>query len=563
VPAVNVRMLSRLRLLLLGLLLLPHRSAVSQVRGDGLAFDCGAVTATAFGKLQYEDFGYGFRFDLPFHLLAGQSIIHDPQWTQRFVVQALFAADPKTYLAGAATGPTETIRGLKWTELRWPDGRVGSFTYHDGVMVTFVGSAVGVDSKTEAPAELLAALKQIQSSFAFFDDPYRIDHQLAALKVGQKLGDLTIAEIVSGTAGSDHPTTTIKFAGQLTVSGQVISPYAVTPIKWRPYFATDFNAASRAALPQLNCPVEGASTATGWTPAIEFTNQKFTNQQFANVPFMAGQSPWYQNAATVIVDDVTAVFGDGAAQPAISANLVKVVSKDEQHRSSTNLARMSADYWLGQKGDLDAMSELAYFYGNRPDPNYDEALRWYFKAAEGGNAGARSAIGDMYFEGHGVQKDYAEAARWYGCPKPDLKIFSSCAEWTSVTLPPEARQLVRKDNWCNVNDEFGMAINLSEDGSPVYTVSCHEFPHGEDAEILIGKIAGVWKELGSGYRGAGDCHEFVPLARVHNGFHDVCLWNQCAPKTGVGFEKSCTPDIWKFSNGRYRSADQSGSFSSK
>jgi TPR repeat protein len=47
-------------------------------------------------------------------------------------------------------------------------------------------------------------------------------------------------------------------------------------------------------------------------------------------------------------------------------------------------------------------------------PDYEEAMRWYLKAAEGtNNAMAQNNIGRAYLAGEGVPKDAAAAARWY------------------------------------------------------------------------------------------------------------------------------------------------------
>jgi hypothetical protein len=45
--------------------------------------------------------------------------------------------------------------------------------------------------------------------------------------------------------------------------------------------------------------------------------------------------------------------------------------------------------------------------------DYAEALHWYRKAADQGNANAQSAIGYAYYHGLGVSRDNAEALRWY------------------------------------------------------------------------------------------------------------------------------------------------------
>jgi TPR repeat protein len=45
--------------------------------------------------------------------------------------------------------------------------------------------------------------------------------------------------------------------------------------------------------------------------------------------------------------------------------------------------------------------------------DYAEAMRWYRKAADQGNAAAQTNIGYLYYRGWGVAQDYAEAMRWY------------------------------------------------------------------------------------------------------------------------------------------------------
>ena len=45
--------------------------------------------------------------------------------------------------------------------------------------------------------------------------------------------------------------------------------------------------------------------------------------------------------------------------------------------------------------------------------DYAEAMKWFRKGTEQGDAGAQTSIGMMYDYGNGVPVDYAEAARWY------------------------------------------------------------------------------------------------------------------------------------------------------
>ncbi len=222
-----------------------------------------------------------------------------------------------------------------------------------------------------------------------------------------------------------------------------------------------------------------------------------------------------------------------------------------QNNVSSESDKLTALRARAEHGDAKAASELGWIYLHRPQPNYVEAIRWYHQAAEAGDAAARLAIGDMYFHGQGVSQDYAEAARWYGCPTPDDKILSSCAVGTQEPLPPDASKVFHKLKRCNLHDGYGTAIALSDDGTPVYSVSCYEYAHGEDLEVLIGKVAGVWKDLGSGY-GFWNCHDLLPLVSEHGGFHDVCHPNVCSPESVSG-NKGCVPDVQEFSKGQYRS----------
>lgn len=54
-----------------------------------------------------------------------------------------------------------------------------------------------------------------------------------------------------------------------------------------------------------------------------------------------------------------------------------------------------------------------YDHGWGVPQDHAEAVKWYRKAAEQGEAVAQSNLGMMYDQGRGVPQDYAEAIRWY------------------------------------------------------------------------------------------------------------------------------------------------------
>ena len=54
-----------------------------------------------------------------------------------------------------------------------------------------------------------------------------------------------------------------------------------------------------------------------------------------------------------------------------------------------------------------------YDKGQGVPQDYAEAVKWYRKAADQGNAPAQSNLGLMYDKGQGVPQDYAEAVKWF------------------------------------------------------------------------------------------------------------------------------------------------------
>jgi TPR repeat protein len=62
-----------------------------------------------------------------------------------------------------------------------------------------------------------------------------------------------------------------------------------------------------------------------------------------------------------------------------------------------------AQLWLG------AANEQGWF----GKTNFQEALKWFKKAASQGDPDAQNSLGQMYAEGEGVRQEYARAAYWY------------------------------------------------------------------------------------------------------------------------------------------------------
>jgi hypothetical protein len=70
---------------------------------------------------------------------------------------------------------------------------------------------------------------------------------------------------------------------------------------------------------------------------------------------------------------------------------------------------MNAQYSLGYC----YYSGLYYEYGLEVRESYDEAAKWYARAAMQGHEGAQEELGFMFNCGFGVPRSDVEAAKWY------------------------------------------------------------------------------------------------------------------------------------------------------
>ena len=62
---------------------------------------------------------------------------------------------------------------------------------------------------------------------------------------------------------------------------------------------------------------------------------------------------------------------------------------------------------------LDSIPNISSFIGSDDLRDYEEAMKWFKKAADRGCPVAQRSVGKMYENGRGVQKDCGEAMKWY------------------------------------------------------------------------------------------------------------------------------------------------------
>ena len=78
--------------------------------------------------------------------------------------------------------------------------------------------------------------------------------------------------------------------------------------------------------------------------------------------------------------------------------------------------------------------------GNQKSRDYDQAFKWYSKAAQKGLRQAQHRLGSMYARGQGVAQDYAKAYAWCKVAtfqrsirgKRKLKCLESKMSWKEI-----------------------------------------------------------------------------------------------------------------------------------
>ena len=103
-------------------------------------------------------------------------------------------------------------------------------------------------------------------------------------------------------------------------------------------------------------------------------------------------------------------YGNGIPRNKIEAYIWYVLSsKNRNDYVNKNIKRLESEFGKEQFSEVQFRLG-AYFYSKK---DYQEAVKWYRKAAEQGDAEAQFYLGLCYSNGDGVAKDLKEAAKWW------------------------------------------------------------------------------------------------------------------------------------------------------
>jgi TPR repeat protein len=117
-----------------------------------------------------------------------------------------------------------------------------------------------------------------------------------------------------------------------------------------------------------------------------------------------------QRITTFVASGVLALalFGEAMAGPLEGG---EAAYQRGDYETAVRLWRLSGD-----EGNVDAQFNLGLLYssgGQGLPQDYAEALIWFRKAADQGDARAQVYLGGMYRVGRGVRQDYAQAVAWF------------------------------------------------------------------------------------------------------------------------------------------------------
>ena len=98
--------------------------------------------------------------------------------------------------------------------------------------------------------------------------------------------------------------------------------------------------------------------------------------------------------------------------------IVVFVSVNSVYSAEINILSLKQE---AEHGSIRAQEQLGryYYYGKYINKDYQQAAKWFLKAAEQGDPDAQYSLGILYSRGHGVSQDYKKCS--IGIQKPQVK----------------------------------------------------------------------------------------------------------------------------------------------
>jgi TPR repeat protein len=137
----------------------------------------------------------------------------------------------------------------------------------------------------------------------------------------------------------------------------------------------------------------------------------------------------------------------------IATGLVLLLATPAFAQMSTAPKDLSSMESFAMLGDSNAQLNLGKYYAtpHNAAPDFEQAAKWYRKAADQGNAEAQYRLGDIYYTGKGhVKQSYEEAYFWFLlAAKTGPKAFAIDRNETEKHLTSDQIEAIKKrvDDW--------------------------------------------------------------------------------------------------------------------
>ncbi len=96
------------------------------------------------------------------------------------------------------------------------------------------------------------------------------------------------------------------------------------------------------------------------------------------------------------------------------------------------------------------------YNGTGISQNYINALNWYTKSANGGNADAQYMLGKMYYNGTNINTDYIKALKWFKKSEsqnnnPEIQKYIG-----NIYYEEAIKWFEKSEKQCNLNNNSGL-----------------------------------------------------------------------------------------------------------
>jgi len=279
------------------------------------------------GFMSYVDSEDGFRLEYPSYIECREQLeFRDPPSPTMIALNLVLSSeDPKTYLEVLrnlhGSFHREELNRVRWIVYRTSSDSIGYYIYRDHIAIDIEGIPIGATKKVSD--EELRAIRTMASTLEFTRLSERMDYKIAALKVGDRFGKLTVQKVITRAAADgnrrkywQNPLGEVDFAGAVKLTGVLGNNQTMNSGPY--YVISTFDSPSYSRLPQIGHSFDFSQDHSF---QVHLTNEDFVARTIRKLPSsdLATGLP-----LTIAVDHLNEVFYPGGGAPDMTARLLRV-----------------------------------------------------------------------------------------------------------------------------------------------------------------------------------------------------------------------------------------------